>query len=1149
MIKDYLAKTVFNDLFLENQKVYLKNQNINFMLNMIVSDFIQGDKSLFVVLPTLFEAQKCYDELTNMLDETNVLFFPADELMAVELLDIEGDFKYERINTLISLLDENKKYIVVLNFAGAIRYEMSINRLKQYIFTIDKNTIVNEKEMYKKLEEMGYKFSYTVTKTGEYSHRGSIIDIFPLNYDHPFRIDLFGDEIDTIKTFDQETQRSKEKVDAFTVIPVCELIYTDYELKEVSNTLEGLMQRATSDEERDKFNRDITNLNVRKSIDNMLRYIKLFDREATTILELVSNKKVYLIDYKKCEDNYEHVIRDLKNYCEDIGGFLLLELDYLKDFHYVCKNTDVFSEGVVDVFKTGLDFYTNIPEKLLADKAKIIGFLSKNLGKTRILLTIKNKIRLDHLKEDLLDENIYFRVINDAKEIDDKAINIFYDEYAPAFKSELANVLVLNEDTLFEIKYQTRKPKYKSIYKNTTKINRYDELTIGDYVVHFDYGIGRYAGLKTMENNGIKRDYIYLEYADSDALYIPLEQINSIEKYGSKAYEDVKISSLSSKSWSVQKAKAVKRIHEISQNLVRLYARRQASTGFEFKPDTEEQIALEADFGYELTPDQNKAIIEIKREMESPRVMDRLVCGDVGYGKTEVALRAAMKAVMSGKQVVVLAPTTILSRQHYLTFKGRMEKFGVRVDLLNRLQKPKKQKETLDALATGLADVVIGTHKLLGKSVKFHDLGLLIIDEEQRFGVMQKERIKELKVNIDTLTLSATPIPRTLQMSMVGIKELSMLETPPKNRYPIQTYVLERNDSIIRDAILRELARGGQVFYMYNLTDTIYDIENYLKSLVPEASFCVGHGKMEKDELENIVQDFIDKKYDVLVCTTIIETGIDMPDANTLIIHDASRLGLSQLYQLRGRVGRSDKIAYAYLMYEPKSILTETAEKRLETIKEFNQLGSGFKIAMRDLAIRGAGDFLGDSQSGFIESIGLETFLHILDEELKNSGEEEKKVTKQEVDVSLKKVYASRTISDTYINNEDVKIEIHKKIDKLKSLEDLVVLKEELIDRFGAYDEVIEVYMYEKLMSHLCSKLDIKKILDTKSQILLYMSQERSNKMDGNLIFKLATETSKEIELHYVNKQIEIVMNKAKFKENAHLIPLTTFLDKLDKNS
>lgn len=1150
MIFDYFSKK-FDKLISSKEKVYLKNQNIPFMCTLISTDYLKNNETIFVILPNLFDAQKAYDELTNILPDENVLFFPADELVAAELLDVEGDFKFERINTILSLLQSEKKYIVVTNLTGAIRLELNKKLWLNHIIEIDKTKELDDKALYLKLEEMGYHFSYTVTKTGEYSHRGSIIDIFPLNYDHPFRLDMFGDDIETIKIFDAETQRSIGEVESFKIVPVTELMYDEDKLKNVLIKMAEL--KPTSIIEKDKIDRDINSLNLHKNTDNLLRYINYFEDSPMTLFDFVDNKKLYLIDYKKTEDAYNHMINDIKNYCEDIGGYILANLNYFKSFSYLEQNSDVISEGVVDVFKDATDYNVTIPEMLRADKSKIIGYLSSNIERNTVIVVMKSNGRIDGLKESLLDEAIPYKFITSPNEIDSRLVNIVRDTYLPSFKMGDAKLIVLNEYTLFEIKYELRKPKYKSIYKNTTKINRYDELVIGDYVVHFDYGIGCYKGLKTMEAKGIKRDYIQIEFADGDALYIPLEQINLIEKYGSSSVENVKLSNLGSKSWSIAKEKARKRIHDISQNLIRLYAAREASVGFEFRPDTKEQIELEADFGYELTPDQRKAIIEIKKEMESPKVMDRLVCGDVGYGKTEVALRAAFKAVMSGKQVVLLAPTTILSRQHYLTFKSRMDKFGVRIDLLNRLQPYKKQHETLAALASGEADIVIGTHKLLGKSVKYHDLGLLIIDEEQRFGVMQKEKIKELKVNIDTITLSATPIPRTLQMSMVGIKELSMLETPPKNRYPVQTYVLERNDSVIRDAIMREIVRGGQVFYMYNLTDTIYDIKAHLESLVPDARFCVGHGKMEKDELENIIQDFIDKKYDVLVCTTIIETGIDMPDANTLIIHDSSRLGLSQLYQLRGRVGRSDKIAYSYLMYEPDKILTETSVKRLETIKEFNELGSGFKIAMRDLAIRGAGDFLGDSQSGFIGSIGLETFMHILNEELENQKldkpKEEVLEIKEKPDISVNKVYASRTISNDYINNEDVRIEMHKKIDKIKSLEDLEDLKSELHDRFGDYDISIEVYMYEKLMNYLNNQLSIKKILDTSSQIILYMSEEKSNQMDGNYIFKLANSIDTNIELHYLNHQIQIIMNKAKYKDNTHLIPLATFLDKLYKNS
>ncbi|MDE6013915.1 MAG: transcription-repair coupling factor, partial [Anaeroplasmataceae bacterium] len=583
---------------------------------------------------------------------------------------------------------------------------------------------------------------------------------------------------------------------------------------------------------------------------------------------------------------------------------------------------------------------------------------------------------------------------------------------------------------LYEVSYAPRKAKYKSVYKNAIKISKYDELEFGDYVVHYDYGIGRYLGIKTIESEGIKRDFLYVLYGGESGVYIPLEQISSIMKYASKDVEGIKLHTIGSSQWARTKAKVRKRVHDISEQLIKLYAARQNAKGFEFLPDSTEQISFENDFAYELTPDQKKAIAAIKKDMESARPMDRLVCGDVGYGKTEVAMRAAFKAVYSGKQVCVLAPTTILATQHYQNFKNRMEDYGIDVELLNRFVPMSKQKQIIEGLKKGSVDVIIGTHRVLSNEIVYKDLGLLIVDEEQRFGVTHKEKIKELKVNVDCITLSATPIPRTLQMSVMGLKDLSMIETPPKNRYPVQTYVLERNDRIIADAIEKELSRGGQVFYLYNFVDSIEEIEQHLHDLVPMARICVGHGKLTKEKLENRVADFIAHKYDILLCTTIIETGIDMPETNTLIVHDADRLGLSQLYQIRGRVGRSNKIAYAYLMYEPKKILTTDAEKRLETIKEFNELGSGFKIAMRDLSIRGSGDLLGEEQSGFVESVGLDMYLKILNEEINHITVTEKEVP----DKSLLKPFVSRTISKEYIENEDVRIEIHKKIDQLKSL-------------------------------------------------------------------------------------------------------------------
>lgn len=1122
--------------------LYLKNQNMNFMITYAVCDFLRSKRSVLCVLPTLYEAERAYSMASQMLDENKVLFFPADELLAAQMIDVEGDFKYERINTLISLLDKSD-YLVVTNLTGSLKLNQSHELWRDLIFSINKTSIIDEKKLYSSLNRMGYHFSYTVTKTGEYSHRGSIIDIFPLNYAQPIRIDLFGDEIDTMKYFDVESQRSGEALDEFKIVPVSELLYNDEDLLLALKKLNQFVyDKKPSEYELEKINKDIENLTTHSHVDNLTRYAKFFS-PVESIIDFMNNPLIYLIDYKKCEDSYQRMIKDIKDYCDNLEGRFLFDLDYFKKFDELVAASSVLAEGVVNVFSTGIDYEISIPDDLKANEEAIIKYLNQNYKKYTIIITIQNQIRFEHLEQTLLDNHFSYEMIRNDKEIEKGKINILLNDYLPSFKSNSLKLIVLNEATLFNIKYEPRKTKYKSVYKNTSKISHYDELEIGDYVVHFDYGIGIYRGLQMLETSGIKRDYIKVEYDNGDNLYVPLEQISSLEKYNAGDAKNIKLSTLGTKKWSQAKEKVRRKLQDISQGLIKLYANRSASVGYAFAPDSPDQVLFEADFGYELTPDQKKAIIEIKREMESNRVMDRLVCGDVGYGKTEIALRAAFKAVCSGKQVAVLAPTTILSRQHYFTFKNRMERFGVRVDLLNRLQKASQIKSTKEGLLSGEVDVVIGTHKLLGKDIKYKDLGLLIIDEEQRFGVTQKEKIKEIKLNVDAITLSATPIPRTLQMSMMGIKTLSMLETPPKNRYPVQTYVLERNELIIKDAIEREMTRHGQIFYMYNFKDTIYDIAHHLQALVPDCRICVGHGGMDKEELEGIITDFIDKKYDMLVCTTIIETGIDIPDANTLIVHDANRLGLSQLYQLRGRVGRSDKIAYSYLMYEPNYILSDQALKRLDTIKEFNELGSGFKIAMRDLSIRGAGDILGDEQSGFIETVGLETYLHILDEELhkvKNPYE----LPAKPKDPSLTKAYANRFISSDYINNEDVKIEIHKRIAKIKRLSDLYDLQSELLDRFGKYDKELDVYMHEMLLNKLCDTLEIKKILDTKSQMILFMSQSMSAKMDGNKMFELATSMSKNLVLNYYNKQIEITINKIGDSKD-YLITLSSFLDKL----
>lgn len=1103
-------------LDMERIKISASCDEYNLML--IASDFYRRDKSIFVVLPNLYTAQKYYDALAGYVKEEDVLFFPADELVSAEMVAATGDFLFERVQTLYTLLQQEKK-IVVTNMHGAIKFEMNPIRWKSNIFTIKANDTIDIRLLCQKLIKLGYESVFTTVKTGEFSKRGSIVDIFPLGYSNPIRLDFFGDDIDSIKEYNSDTQRSMGKIEEVTVLPVSEFIYSDEEYQTAKDKILSFMDKyKLSQIEEDTYKQDLYKLEEHKSLESLSRYLGFFDSELSTVFDFVEEKRIYIIDPVKAKEGYEHLVLDLNEYCGRIGGYSIANMRLFQDFNMVLSLANVQVEGLRSLGNVDYAVYAKEIAPYKANQKQILNDFIHLKNKKVLLVCIKNEERLKRLNEYFLENNIFIHKIGDLNDAELGSINVFLGDY-PAFELIYESFILINEAAIFDVSYAPKRVKYKSIYKNAIKISKYDELCIGDYVVHYDYGIGKYLGIKTIKTDDIERDFLYVMYAGGSGLYIPLEQISNIMKYASSDVEGITLHEIGSTAWARTKAKVRKRVHDISDKLIALYSARSQAKGFAFPEDCIEQAQFEADFMYELTPDQKKAVDAVKHDMESPRPMDRLICGDVGYGKTEVAMRAAFKAVYSGKQVCMLAPTTILARQHYLTFKSRMEPYGIRVELLSRFVSQKEQKKIIADLKTGGVDVIVGTHRVLSEEVQYKDLGLLIVDEEQRFGVTHKEKIKELKVNVDCITLSATPIPRTLQMSVMGIKDLSMIETPPKNRYPIQTYVLERNDRIITDAIERELARGGQVFYLYNFVESIDLQAAKLKSLVPDARICVGHGRLTKDQLENVVSKFINKEYDVLLCTTIIETGIDMPDTNTLIIHDADRLGLSQMYQIRGRVGRSNKIAYAYLMYEPRKILTTEAEKRLETIKEFNELGSGFKIAMRDLSIRGSGDLLGEEQSGFVESVGIDMYLKILDEEIHKKTEEEKKP-----DASLLQPLTSRTIKQSYIDNDDIRISIHKKIDKLENLSQMKELIAELQDRFGEVDEELTTYMYEKIMKVYCRILDIYKIDKRNHRYLDFIfTTEKSSHMDGVKLFSKAA-NYKYISLTYLKGEIHILL-------------------------
>ena len=677
--------------------------------------------------------------------------------------------------------------------------------------------------------------------------------------------------------------------------------------------------------------------------------------------------------------------------------------------------------------------------------------------------------------------------------------------------------VVISENDIEKV--STERVKYRNSYKIGSKIKDLNSLNKGDYVVHMAHGIGIYNGLKTLTKRGLAKDYLEILYADNDKVYVPVEKMNTILKYTSKEGLKPKINKLNSTSWAKTKRAVEKKIKDISEELLKLYAERKALKGEIYKTyDMETEFANS--FEYTPTKDQDKAIKEIDTDLKNQVPMDRLLCGDVGFGKTEVAFRAMFKTVLNNHQVFYLCPTTILSKQQYSSAKERFKNYPVEIALLNRFTSPKETKRILDGLAKGTIDIVFGTHRLLSDDVKFNKLGLLIVDEEQRFGVTHKEKIKKFKTDVNVLTLSATPIPRTMKMAMSGLRDLSIIDTPPVNRYPIQTYVLEENDLIIKDAIYKELARNGQIFILYNNIDKLDSIVSHIRSLVPEARIVNAHGRMNKQELEDVMQDFIDFKYDILVCTTIIETGIDIPNTNTLIIYNADRFGLSQLYQIRGRVGRSNKIAYAYLLYDKSKMLNDIAIKRLDAIKEFTELGSGYRIAMRDLAIRGAGDILGSEQAGFVDSVGINLYMQMIEDEMKRLKGAE--VSKEEDKQSL--VDVSTHISDNYTTDDEIKIEIHQMINEVNSMESLKKVKEELEDRFGKVDETMIIYMYEEWFEKLAKTLNITKVTQTERFVEVELPEELSSHIKADKLFLESYNINPNLKFAYLNKKIKITL-------------------------
>ena len=1079
----------FDNLFEIKNDNYYGVSGLNPELNAIYiyENFIKYDKGMVVVTNSLYEANEMYARLANYTDR--VLFFPMDDFITSEAIAVSPEFKSERIHTINTLVQDNR-YIVVCNLMGILRYLPTKDIWKRSIIKLDKGMSIGRDYLINMLYDIGYEKETIVTETGKIGVRGYVLDVFPVGENNPIRIEFWGDEIDSIKYFDVDNQLSISNVDSIDIYPYSEFLLNEY----------------------------------KDGIERKQKYLKHYAKDISGLWNYLDNFMCFYYDYNQIEEGYKLLRETIFNYDKDNKSSSGIKTDYMFDIRDLRFDKEVFLMNFDNILtnvklnfeekfvSNSIDNYNDNIEAIKNDLKKFI------IHKKTVIICVDSNATMDRVVRYL--DDIYI-----VKTIEDNILNGQVNIIVKSIDSGFIynDYVVISSSDLFRSGHT--KKKYKNKFKLGTKIGSVSNISRGDYIVHEAFGIGIYDELCTIVKNGYKKDYIKLIYDGGDVLYIPVEKIDRISKFSGKEGVSVRLDSLGSDKWKKRKARVRDRLHDIASSLIKVSAEREAMRGFAFSEDDENQVLFDSGFQYEETPDQLRAIEAIKREMEKSKPMDMLLCGDVGYGKTEVAFRAIFKAVNDGKQVAYLCPTTILSSQQYNNALERFANFPVKIALLNRFTPYQKQKEIIRDLEDGKIDILFGTHKILGNEIKFKDLGLLVIDEEQRFGVTHKEKIKQYKANIDVLTLSATPIPRTLQMSMSGVRSLALIETAPSQRLPIQTYVLPENNSVIKDALYKELSRNGQAFVLYNRVDSIEEKVNDIHKLVPEARINFAHGQMTKTELEDRMLDFIQHKFDILVCTTIIETGIDIPNVNTLIIMDADRFGLAQLYQIRGRIGRSNKIGYAYLMYDNGKMLNDIAIKRLNTIKEFTELGSGFKIAMRDLSIRGAGDILGSEQSGFIDTIGIELYLKMLKEavdKIKGTYVEE------EVDENLDNrslIDVETHISDDYISDDDLKIEIHKKINEVNSMDKLNEVKAELEDRFGTVSLDMEIYMYEEWFEKLANKLGVKRVKQTKTFIDIELSEDVSKRVNGEELFTMSYEVSKNFRLNYKDNKIHIILD------------------------
>ena len=1091
--------------------------------------FAKKPDKYLLIANNLYSAQKIADFIASLIGEDNVFLFPVDDLLRNDLLTSSKELLAQRLFVL-ERCKYLKKGIIVTHTSGLLSSLPTPEEFEQASIELHVDDIVDLNELKTKLIKSGYSQVNKIDQTLQFASRGDILDIFPVSCDKPVRIELFGDVIETISVFNIATQTSEHSIDEVNICPANDCLFSDEEIDQFKINL-GVQIRKdsenlTNDEAtilRQNSDIDFESISSRQFNPRQYKYFNFIKNSTSSIIDYFNPSITFICNKKQFETIEEFNYKEARKYLAEQSskGKIITHLELYSPSKRVlssAKNVlyaNEFKESPDDIaFETAPVIFSKANVSNL--KLIIESYVSQY---DKIILALSNKQQFETIKELLKEEKQDFEELS-GLDIPSKKLGITIFSLEEGFELSKEKIVFISSKELFG--FQNRSSRFLNRFKEGSIIKNYEELQVGDYVVHEYYGIGRYLDIQTIEVDGVHRDFIHIQYAGTSTLYIPLSQFRLIRKYSGREGAEPRLSNLNSNDWEKTKAKIKNRVNELADRLYQLYSERAHSKGFVFMEDDEIQQSFENEFPYELTDDQKKSLIDIKNDMQSDNVMDRLLCGDVGFGKTEVAFRAVFKAILSHKQAAILCPTTLLARQHYELALERFQNYGVNIAIISRLIPEKKQKEYMKDIAEGKVHLVIGTHRLLNKDFKFKDLGLLVVDEEQRFGVEQKERIKELKSDVDVLSLSATPIPRTLQLSLIGVRPVSQITTPPVNKSAIQTYVAPFSKEIVWELIERELSRKGQVFYIHNVVDSIDLVAQEIQRMVPAATVGVVHGKLDKEDTEDVMMRFCNGEIDILVATSIIENGIDIPNANLIIVEDADKFGLSQLYQIKGRVGRGGRIAYAYLFYKPQKNMNKNAIKRLKAIQDFAELGSGYKIAQRDLMIRGAGDILGPEQAGFIDSIGLELYLKLLNEVI----EEKKTGVPHEEPKPVKMFNIDAFVPDAYVNNQD-KIELYQEIENAKNDAELKQIKAKIRDIYGKLPYEVLTLINKRHVDILMEGEEFEDVREYSADIEIVMSKKFSNINGiGQQLFEILTPYIEKIQVSYLHKTLKIRLKK-----------------------